>query len=80
MWIRAQFRGFGVAELLVNAVKACAINKGYRRVILSVSPENPRASRFYKKQGFVFVDEFEALASHPRIRVQTMEWVSVSEE
>lgn len=77
MWIKPEFRGSGVAERLVNAVKACAINMGYRRVILGVSPANPRASRFYRKQGFVFIDEFEELSSHPHIKVQTMEWVLI---
>ncbi len=78
MWIKPEFRGSGVAERLVNAVKACAISMGYRRVILGVSPANLRALRFYSKQGFVFIDEFESLSSHPHIKVQTMEWVSMS--
>lgn len=77
MWIKPEFQGSGVAERLVNTVKACAINMGYRRVILGVSPDNLRASRFYRKQGFVFIDEFEELSSHPHIKVQTMEWVSI---
>jgi ribosomal protein S18 acetylase RimI-like enzyme len=77
MWIKPEFRGSGVAEHLVNAVKARAIDKGYRRVMLGVSPDNLRASRFYRKQGFVFIDEFEELSSHPHIKVQTMEWVSM---
>ena len=77
MWLRPEFRGSGVAEHLVNAVKARAINMGCRRVILGVSPDNIRASRFYRKQDFVFIDEFEELSSHPHIKVQAMEWVSM---
>ncbi|WP_223430456.1 hypothetical protein [Pseudomonas sp. GL-B-26] len=33
-----------------------------------------RASNFYLKQGFSFIDEWEPLVSHPHIRVQTMLW------
>jgi ribosomal protein S18 acetylase RimI-like enzyme len=79
MWLKPEFRGSGVGEYLVNAVKARSIDLGYRRVILSVSPSNTRAARFYRKQGFVFIDEFEALSSHPHIQVQAMEWVLTPE-
>lgn len=75
MWLKPELRGSGVAEHLVNTVKARAIDTGYRRVTLSVSPDNIRASRFYRKQGFVFINEFLELSSHPRIKVQTMDWV-----
>jgi RimJ/RimL family protein N-acetyltransferase len=44
--------------------------------VLDVSPDNARAAAFYKKQGFVFLPEWEALESHPHIQVQKMEWVS----
>jgi hypothetical protein len=43
---------------------------------LGVSPDNVRASAFYRKQGFVFLPEWEPLASHPDIQVQKMEWRS----
>ncbi|WP_332728250.1 GNAT family N-acetyltransferase [Pseudomonas sp. ESBL9] len=78
MWLNSKYRGSGVAEHLVNAVKARAIDMEYQRVILNVSPDNLRAFQFYKKQGFVFIDEFEELSSHPHIKVQTMEWVSMA--
>ncbi len=31
-----------------------------------------RAAHFYLKQGFVFLDEWEPLESHPHITLQTM--------
>lgn len=77
MWLKSKYRGSGVAGYLVNKVKARAIDMECRRVILSVSPDNIRALRFYKKQGFVFIDEFEELTSHPHIKVQTMVWAAI---
>lgn len=74
MWVRPARRGSGAARGLVEAVKARAVELGHRRVVLDVAPENARAARFYLNQGFVFIDEWEPLASHPHIRVQKMVW------
>jgi ribosomal protein S18 acetylase RimI-like enzyme len=49
---------------------------GHARVVLDVAPENARAARFYANQGFTFLDEWEALASHPHIRVRKMAWLA----
>lgn len=76
MWVEPAARGSGAAARLVEPVKARAVGKGFDRVFLDVSPENARASNFYLKQGFVFLDEWEALESHPHIEVQTMLWVA----
>lgn len=75
MWIEPAARGSGVATQLVEAVKARALEKGFDRVYLDVSPDNARAANFYLKQGFAFVDEWEPLESHPQITVQTMLWI-----
>ena len=74
MWVHAQYRGLAVAQGLVEAVKQCAVGNGHARLVLDVAPENARAAAFYQKQGFVFLPEWEALESHPHIRVQKMEW------
>jgi ribosomal protein S18 acetylase RimI-like enzyme len=74
MWVEPGARGSGVARQLVEAVKSRAKGKGFDRVFLDVSPENTRAANFYLKQGFAFIDEWEPLASHPHISVQTMCW------
>ncbi|VVO76626.1 hypothetical protein PS903_01545 [Pseudomonas fluorescens] len=74
MWIEASARGSGVAAQLVEAVKAHAMARGFDGVFLDVSPDNARASHFYLKQGFAFLDEWEPLESHPHITVQTMHW------
>ena len=78
MWVQSEYRGMAVAQGLVEAVKQCAVNNGHARLVLDVAPENTRAAAFYQKQGFVFLPEWEALESHPHIRVQKMEWLAAA--
>ncbi|MDO8071342.1 MULTISPECIES: GNAT family N-acetyltransferase [unclassified Janthinobacterium] len=78
MWVHSEYRGLTVAQDLVEAVKRCAVGNGHARLVLDVAPENARAAAFYRKQGFVFLPEWEALESHPHIRVQKMEWLAVA--
>ena len=77
MWVEPKSRELGVAERLVNAVKSDVINIGFKQVFLDVSPDNLKASRFYRKHGFVFIGEEKPLANHPDIQVQTMKWQSM---
>jgi ribosomal protein S18 acetylase RimI-like enzyme len=74
MWVRPEHRGTPVAASLVEAMKRHAFDRGHTRVVLDVSPENERAAAFYRRRGFVFLPEWEALESHPEINVQKMEW------
>ena len=74
MWVEPESRQLGVAESLVNAVKSDSTSRGFNQVFLDVSPDNLKAYRFYRKHGFVFIDEEKSLASHPSIMVQTMKW------
>jgi ribosomal protein S18 acetylase RimI-like enzyme len=76
MWVQPAYRGSGVAAQLVDAVKARAVAVGHGRVVLDVAPENTPAARFYQKQGFAFLPQRQALASHPHIQVQAMEWLA----
>ncbi|MCY1238769.1 putative acetyltransferase [compost metagenome] len=75
MWVEPAARGSGVATQLVEVVKAHATAEVFDRVFLDVSPDNARASNFYLKQGFAFMDEWEPLESHLHITVQTMLWI-----
>ena len=76
MWVKPGARGLGIAKHLVDAVKSDAISKKFKKVFLDVSPENLKAVQFYKKNGFVFIDEKQPLDSHPSIMIQSMEWQS----
>jgi ribosomal protein S18 acetylase RimI-like enzyme len=74
MWVAPSARGTPAAAGLVDAVKASAAAQGHRRLVLDVAPDNARAVAFYRRQGFTFLPEWEALESHPHIQVQKMEW------
>ena len=76
MWLAPRARGSGAAAQLVEAVKLHALRQGHAHLFLDVDPANTRAARFYLKQGFSFIDEWEPLESHPHIRVQTMVWAA----
>lgn len=72
MWVKPAARGSAAATRLVEAVLARATALGREEVVLSVEPENLRASAFYRRQGFVFGEETEPLDSYPEIIVQKM--------
>lgn len=74
MWTHPNYRGMGIGSRLVKAIQARATELGYRRVVLSVSPENVEAVNLYRRQGFEFLSEWEPLASQPGVNVQRMEW------
>jgi ribosomal protein S18 acetylase RimI-like enzyme len=74
MWVKPAHRGSGAAAALVDAMRAHALTRGHRRVVLDVSPDNQRAAAFYTRRGFRFLPQWEPLASHLHIQVQKMEW------
>jgi len=78
MWVAPACRGLGVAAALVDAVKAHALAQGQARIVLDVAPTNGRAVAFYRRHGFVFLPEWEALESHPEITLQKMAWCGVA--
>jgi ribosomal protein S18 acetylase RimI-like enzyme len=78
MWVKPACRGTALAASLVDSIKMRAAAQGHDRVVLDVSPENSRAAAFYRKQGFSFLPEWEALESHPDIKLQKMEWRAIA--
>lgn len=74
MWVQPEYRGTAVAAGLVDSIKTRAVSQGHTRIVLDVSPNNERAAAFYRKQGFSFLPEWEALESHPDVMLQKMEW------
>lgn len=71
MWVAPGWRGgdHGVARRLVDAVKDHAAGA---EITLEVAPTNLRAVAFYERQGFVFEEHTERLASHPDIELRRM--------
>ncbi|WP_426193386.1 GNAT family N-acetyltransferase [Massilia sp. DWR3-1-1] len=80
MWVSPPARGRqagaggGVADRLVDAVKARAADAGASELILEVAPSNRRAVALYARHGFVFQSHVEYLASHPHIALRRMAW------
>ena len=71
MWVAPAWRGgeHGVGGRLVDAVKEHAAGAD---ITLEVAPTNTRAVAFYQRQGFVFQEHTERLASHPDIELRRM--------
>lgn len=55
VYVRAAFRGAGVAGRLLHAVVSTARGDGIRQIELGVRSDNQNALRFYVQHGFVVV-------------------------
>ena len=53
MWVHPEHRGAGVGDTLVGAVKTWARDEGKAALWLHVDKADPRARRFYERNGFV---------------------------
>ena len=72
MWVSPESRGSAAAVRLVDVVMGHARDKGFDAVYLWVSENNPRACRFYEREGFVSLDEVRPLRSNPAISTRKM--------
>ncbi|WP_180115873.1 GNAT family N-acetyltransferase [Acinetobacter sp. YH12140] len=73
MWVHENYRGKGVADLLISHLKKYAANQGYTKIVLRVELGNLRAIQFYSKQGFIKVLEQSSLKSGLELSSQKME-------
>jgi GNAT superfamily N-acetyltransferase len=71
-WVAPERRGLGVAQQLVAAVVAWASYQGASGLVLDVAENNPRARRFYEKNGFVASGTAKPLRSHPGVTTHEM--------
>lgn len=51
MWLDENLRGGGYASELLGVVEGFCLERGASRVVLGVEDENPRARRFYEREG-----------------------------
>lgn len=58
LYVVAAQRGAGVAQALMDWAIATARAGGADELVLTVWEENPRAQRFYDRQGFVYVADY----------------------
>lgn len=77
MWVNPEFRGNGIADMLINAIKKLAISKGHFRIALSVSQDNIRAINLYSRHGFSCIADWENSSINARPRNQKMECVEL---
>jgi len=56
VWIAPEVRNTGIASNLMDAVFQWAGANGFRVVLASVTKENTRALKFYRKYGFKLID------------------------
>ncbi|WP_213813676.1 GNAT family N-acetyltransferase [Glaciihabitans sp. dw_435] len=52
MWTHADFRGQGLAKLVLAELEAEAARRGYSKVVLSTGPRQPEAVRLYLATGY----------------------------
>jgi len=52
MWTHADFRGQGLARLVLAELEAEARRRGYRTIVLSTGPRQPEAVRLYLATGY----------------------------
>jgi GNAT superfamily N-acetyltransferase len=72
MWVTPDWRGTGAAAMLVAAVRNWARAQRAQRLSLWVPADNPRALRFYARQGFAPTGRSRPFPGRPGRRVQEM--------
>jgi ribosomal protein S18 acetylase RimI-like enzyme len=58
MYVRADARGTGLADALVEAVIDQAVATGTEQIKLTVNAENPRAIKLYERHGFRMIGKY----------------------
>ncbi len=58
MFVRPEFRGSGVAALVLAEVEKWALEAGYSRAILETGIKLPPAIRFYTKSGYSRIENY----------------------
>ncbi len=53
MYITKSYRGIGLAQSLYNKVQTFSRKEGYKKIILSTTPQMKGAISFYERNGFV---------------------------
>lgn len=56
VWVAPEYRNTGIASYLMDAVFRWAGVNGFRKVLATVTKENTRAWKFYRKYGFNLAD------------------------
>lgn len=52
-YVAKEFRGKGLAELMLEKIKKFAKREGYKTLVLDIFKNNIRAKKFFQKQGLI---------------------------
>ncbi|GHF91887.1 GNAT family N-acetyltransferase [Thalassotalea marina] len=58
LFVEESARGLGIAKLLIEAAKGCALERGDKRLSLQTATDNLIAQKFYSKMDFHLVEDF----------------------
>lgn len=74
--VHSEFRSQGIGHLLLDHLKAFALQQGCSILSLDVSCENPRGQRLYARTGFKVIKEkqFKGIANANVPNSRRMEW------
>ncbi len=65
MWVDPEHRRNGVGRALIEAIRAWAVNRGARRLRLTVTSSNLAAIEFYERNGFSMTGGTEPYPNDP---------------
>jgi len=65
MYVKPEFRGTGIANLVLTELETWAVEEGFVHAILETGINNPEAIRFYQKQGYTTIPNYPPYAGNP---------------
>ena len=65
MFVRPEFRGTGIASLVLTELEVWAVEEGFLHAILETGINNPKAIRFYQKQGYTTIPNYPPYTGNP---------------
>jgi GNAT superfamily N-acetyltransferase len=64
MFVKPEFRGTGIAGMILSELEAWAVEKGLSVSILETGIKQPEAIRFYKRLGYKSIENFGQYAGN----------------
>ena len=65
MFVKPEFRGSGIAKIILLELEQWAVEKGFSKSILETGINLPEAKRFYSKLGYGLIDNFGQYIGNP---------------
>jgi len=65
MFVKPEFRGSGIAKMIILELEQWSIENGFTNSILETGIEQPDAIKFYTKLGYDFIDNYGQYEGNP---------------